>query len=165
MVEAKTEYLNRMNPQQAKELGERLRTRREELGLSLRDLERETGVDNGTIARIEQGAFGAPRPDKLSRIADSLGLSLADVFALAEYVVPDDLPTFTPYLRSKYRDLPAPAVEELERSFKRLAKRHGFDPDGPTLGEDEQPEPKPTKSKKGGDHGTPATQPGKRRRS
>src|SRR5437870_5240835 len=103
-----------MNPQQAKELGDRLRARREELGLSQRDLEAQTGVDNATITRIERGAFSAPRPDKLTRLADALGLSLADVFALAEYVVPDELPTFTPYLRSKYRDLPPPAVEELE---------------------------------------------------
>jgi transcriptional regulator with XRE-family HTH domain len=154
-----------MNPEQAKVLGRRLRTRREQLGLSLRDLERLAGVDNGTIVRIEQGAFAAPRPDKLSRIADALGLSLADVFALAEYVVPRELPTFTPYLRSKYRNLPAPAVEELERSFKRIAKRHGLDPDGPAPGEDEQPETKPTKAKKGGDHGKPTPQPSKRRSS
>ena len=153
-----------MDQEQAKELGRQLRSRREELRLSLRDLEQQTGIDNGTIARIEQGAFQAPRPDKLSRIADALGLSLADVFALAEYVAPDELPTFAPYLRSKYRDLPAPAVEELERSFKRITKRHGFDPSGPAAGEDEQPEPKPTHSRKGGDHGKPAPQSGKRRR-
>ena len=64
----------RMNPKQAKELGKRLRARREELELSLRDLERLSGVDNGTLTRIEQGAFAAPRPDKLARIAEALGL-------------------------------------------------------------------------------------------
>lgn len=154
-----------MNPKQAKELGRQLRARREELGLSLRDLEKLTDVDNGTIVRIEQGAFAAPAPDKLSRIADALKLSLADVFALAEYSTPNALPSFAPYLRTKYRDLPVPAVEELERSFKRIAKRHGYDPAGPAPGEDEQPEPKPTKPKKGGDHGTPTTQSGVNRRS
>ncbi len=150
-----------MNPQQAKELGRRLRVRREELDLSVRELARRAGVDNTTIVRIERGAFAAPRPDKLSRIADALDLSLADVFALAEYVAPNELPAFAPYLRSKYRHLPTPAVEELERSFKRIVKRHGFDPEGPAPGEDEQPEPKPTKSKKGGNHGRRATQAGK----
>lgn len=154
-----------MDQEQARELGRQLRSRRDELGLSVRDLEKLTGVDDGTIVRIEQGAFAAPAPDKLSRIAEALKLSLADIFALAEYSVPSELPTFTPYLRSKYRDLPAPAVEELERSFRRIARRHGFDPEGPAVGEDEQPEPKPTKSRKGGDHGTPATQSAKRRRS
>jgi transcriptional regulator with XRE-family HTH domain len=154
-----------MNPEQARELGRQLRARRDELGLSVRDLAKLAELDNGTIVRIEQGAFAAPRPDKLSRIAEALGLNLADVFALADYSVPSELPSFSPYLRTKYRDLPVPAVEELERSFKRIAKRHGFDPAGPTPGEDEQPEPKPTKSKKGGDHGKSATQPGSRRRS
>jgi transcriptional regulator with XRE-family HTH domain len=154
-----------MNPEQAKELGRQLRARREELGLSVRDVERLADVDNGTIVRIEQGAFAAPRPDKLSRMAEALGLNLADVFALADYSVPSELPSFAPYLRTKYRDLPAPAVEELERSFQRIAKRHGFDPDGPAVGEDEEPEPKPTKSKKGGDHGNPTPQSSKRSRA
>lgn len=93
-----------------------------------------------TIVRLEQGAFAEPRPETLRVVAEALGVSLADVFAMADYVVPDELPAFTPYLRTKYRDLPAPAVEELERSFKRIAKRHGFNPAGPAPGEDEQPE-------------------------
>lgn len=134
-----------MDEQQAKALGSRLRTRREELGLSARDLERMADVDNGTIVRIEQGAFAAPRPDKLSRIAEALRLPLADVFALAEYVVPDELPTFAPYLRAKYRELPAKAVNELERYFDDLATRYGIDPAGPAPGEDEALERKPRK--------------------
>ena len=141
-----------MDQEQAKELGLLLRRRREELGLSARDLEGLAEVDNGTIVRIEQGAFAAPRPDKLSRIADALGLSLADVYSLAEYAVPSDLPSFRPYLRAKYRDLPADAIAQLERSFTRLAKRHGFDPAGPAPGEDEQPDEPPTKETRGGRH-------------
>lgn len=155
----------RMNPEQAKELGRQLRSRREELELSLRDLERLAGVDNGTIARIEQGAFAAPAPDKLSRIADALGLSLADVFALADYASPNELPSFQPYLRTKYRGLPTEAVEQLERSFQRLVKRHGLDAAGPAPGEDEQPEEQPTKAKKGGSHAPTNTPTPKDRRA
>lgn len=134
-----------MNPDQAKELGRQLRARRDQLGLSVRDLEKLAGVDNGTIVRIEQGAFAAPAPDKLSRIAEALKLSLANVFALAEYVIPDDLPTFAPYLRTKYRALPPKAVAELERYFDDLAGRYGIDPAGPAPGEDETPQPKKRK--------------------
>ena len=130
-----------MKPKQAKKLGRYLRDRRNELGLSVRDLEEIAEVSNATIVRFEQGAFAAPAPDKLSRIAEALKLSLADVFALAGYAVPSDLPTFNGYLRTKYRGLPAPAVAELERSFARVAKRHGFNPDGPAPGEDERSEP------------------------
>src|SRR5581483_11449573 len=147
-----------MDDQQAKELGRRLRERREALGLSARELAERASTTHTTVVRLEQGAFDTPAPDKLSRIAEALELSLADVFALADYSVPSELPSFRPYLRTKYRDLPAPAVEELERSFRRIAKRHGFDPDGPNPGEDEQPEPMPTKPKRGGDHAKPATQ-------
>ena len=148
-----------MDQEQARELGRQLRERREAFGLSTRELAERAGTTHTTVARLEQGAFDSPAPDKLSRIADALKLNLADVFALAEYIAPRQLPTFAPYLRTKYRKLPAPAVEELERSFKRIAKRHGFDPDGPAPGQDEQPERKPTQATKGGDHAKPKSQP------
>jgi transcriptional regulator with XRE-family HTH domain len=154
-----------MNPKQAKALGKFFKQHRTALGLSTRALAAQCGIDMATIVRLEQGAFAEPRPDTLRVVAEALGVSLADVFAMAVYAIPTDLPAFAPYLRSKYRDLPPPALKELERSFAQIAERYGLDAAGPAPGEDEQPEPKPTKSKKGGDHGRPATQPGKRRRS
>src|SRR5438445_10105551 len=117
-----------MNPKQAKALGKFLKERRAALDLSTHQLAALSRIDQATIVRLEQGAFAEPRPDTLRVVAEALGVSLADVFAMADYVVPDELPAFSPYLRSKYRDLPAPAVDELERSFKRITKRHGFDP-------------------------------------
>lgn len=96
-------------------------------------------MNDATIVRIEQGAFAAPRPDKLSRIAGVLGFSLADVFALADYAVPDDLPSFQPYLRSKYRDMPTDAIDDLEKAFARIVRKHGYQPEGPREGEDEVP--------------------------
>jgi transcriptional regulator with XRE-family HTH domain len=128
-----------VEPKQAKELGRRLRARREELGLSTRQLAERADIDDATVVRIEQGAFAAPRPDKLSRIAEALDLSLADVFGLADYTVPGDLPSFQPYLRSKYRDMPAGAVDDLHKAFARIARKHGYHPDGPRDGEDEAP--------------------------
>jgi transcriptional regulator with XRE-family HTH domain len=147
-----------VEPKQAKDLGRLLRRRREELGLSKMQLARQVGTNDATIFRIEEGQFTAPAPDKLSRIAEVLALSLADVFALADYSIPSDLPSFQPYLRTKYRDLPPEAVEQLDRAFQRLAKRHGLDAAGPAPGEDEQPEEQPTKRKKGGRH-APTTKP------
>lgn len=128
-----------MEPDQAQRLGQTIRARREELGLSQRQLAAQTGVNDATIVRIERGVFGAPAPDKLSRIAEALDLSLADVFALADYVVPADLPSFQPYLRSRYRELPDEAIEDLDRAFARIVKKHGYTPDGPMDGEDESP--------------------------
>lgn len=136
---AKRSTYTTMEPKQAKELGKRLRARREELGLSLRQLAERAETTDTTIIRIEQGAYAAPAPDKLSRIAAALDLSLADVFALAEYAVPDDLPSFQPYLRSKYRDMPREAVDDLNKAFHRIVRKHGYDPAGPEDGEDEAP--------------------------
>lgn len=149
-----------MNEEQARALGAFLREHRTALGLSTRAVAAESGVDMATIVRLEQGAFAEPKPDTLRGVAEALGVSLADVFALADYTVPSELPNFQPYLRSKYRELPSPALEELERSFRRIARKHGYDPDGPMAGEDEQPEPSPTTArsqKKGGDHDTNQT--------
>ena len=139
MIAAKRSTSTNVEPDQAKRLGHTLRTRREELGLSQRQLAAEAGVSDATIVRIEQGAFGAPAPDKLSRIAEALEMSLADVFALADYVVPTDLPSFQPYLRSRYRDMPDAAITDLDGAFARIVKKHGYQPEGPSKGEDEQP--------------------------
>ena len=136
---AKRSTYTKVEQEQAKELGQRLRARREELGLSLRQLAERAETTDTTIIRIEQGAYAAPAPDKLSRIAAALDLSLADVFALAEYAVPDDLPSFQPYLRSKYRDMPHEAVDDLNKAFDRIVRKHGYDPAGPQAGEDEAP--------------------------
>ncbi len=134
-----------MIPEQARALGKFLKERRTALGLSTRALAARSGVDMATVVRLEQGAFVEPRPDTLRVIAKALGVSLADVFALADYVVPSELPTFTPYLRAKYRSLPRKAIAELEQYFDDLSARYGLDPAGPAPGEDEAPEPKKRK--------------------
>jgi transcriptional regulator with XRE-family HTH domain len=125
---------------QVKRLGELLRNRRESLGLSQRQIAERAGVNDATIVRIEHDEINAPAPDKLSRIAEALGLPLADVFALARYVVPNELPSFTPYLRTRYHGMPDAAIADLDDAFARIVKQHGYRPEGPTAGEDETPE-------------------------
>jgi transcriptional regulator with XRE-family HTH domain len=128
-----------MTPEQAKALGQQLKSRREELSLSTHRLAELAEIDQATVSRLEAGIITAPRPDKLSRLAKVLGLSGADIFALADYTVPQDLPTLKPYLRSKYRDIPAEDVEKIEAYAARLAKKHGVRVSEPAPGEDEQP--------------------------
>jgi transcriptional regulator with XRE-family HTH domain len=126
-----------MNDQPVRRLGAFLQARREELGLSARQLASRAATDQTTINRIEQGLIAAPRPDKLARIAEALGLNLADVYVHAGYAVPKDLPSFKPYLRAKYGDLPTGEIEKIETYAARLAKKHGVRLDGPAPGEDE----------------------------
>jgi transcriptional regulator with XRE-family HTH domain len=130
-----------MDQDRAKRFGRWLREQRKAAGLSKTELARRSGTTDGTIVRIEQGAFEAPSPHKLARIAEALKLSLADVYSMAGYATPDDLPSFQPYLRRKYGDMPAPAVADLEAAFRQIASKHGYDPQGPQPGEDETPDP------------------------
>jgi transcriptional regulator with XRE-family HTH domain len=129
--------IRNMDEKQAKALGRVLRERRESLGLSLRQLGRQTDLPDVTILRFEQGAYAAPAPDKLARVAEAVGLSLADVYAMADYAIPGELPTLKPYLRTKYRALSPDDVEAIERYASRLAKKHGVSLSGPAAGEDE----------------------------
>jgi transcriptional regulator with XRE-family HTH domain len=126
-----------MDDKQAQNLGKVLREKREAMGLSLRQLGKIVELPDVTVLRFEQGAYAAPAPDKLARVAAALGMSLADVFALADYAVPSDLPSFMPYLRTKYRGLPAEDAEAIERYAQKLAKKHGLSLSGPAPGEDE----------------------------
>jgi transcriptional regulator with XRE-family HTH domain len=143
-----------MNPQQAKKLGRHLRKTREALGLSAREVARRTGLGDSTIVRIEQGAFPTPNPETLGRIASVLGVNLADVYVMADYPVPNELPTLRPYLRARYGRLPASAADEIEAYAQRLAQKHGVDLAGPAPGEDEAAGPRATPrqrtTKKGG---------------
>lgn len=116
-----------MDKEQAKRFGALIRARRHELGLSTYDVGNEIGSTNSTIMRIEQGAFAAPRPDKLARIAEVLDLSLADVFAGAGYVVPDQLPSFRTYLVTRYRNLSETSVDELVALFDSFNGAHSVD--------------------------------------
>ena len=86
------------------------------------------GARNSTVVRLEQGAFAAPSPDKLARIAEVLGITLADVYGHAGYAVPDDLPEFHAYLPARYRDMPKAAVKELTDLFDSLVVRHSLTP-------------------------------------
>jgi transcriptional regulator with XRE-family HTH domain len=141
-----------MPPDKAKKLGQYLKAQREVRGLGSRELARLAGIDDSAIVRIEQGLIAAPHPEKLAKIARALGIELGEVYRHADYPLPD-LPSLKPYLRAKYRDLPAEAAERIEAYAERLARQHGVDLTGPAPGEDETPEEptrKPARARKGG---------------
>ena len=114
-----------------------IRNHRIALGISAGELARRAGVTTGTITRLELGQISSPRAESLRSIAEALGVPASDLFVTAEWLPKNELPTFSPYLRSKYKDLPSAAKQELERSFAQVAKKYGYDPAGPAPGEDE----------------------------
>src|SRR5262245_32936049 len=117
-----------MNPRQAKKLGAFVRSAREAAGLSQLALGEAVGVPNSTILRLERGENLNPRPDLLSNIADVVHIDLADLFALAGYSAPRQLPHLQPYLRTKYQDLTERDIAEIARYAERLMKQRGIDP-------------------------------------
>ena len=137
-----------VTPQQAKRLGSYLRRHREARALSTHQLGALVGVPNSTIVRLERGENLVPRPNMLSDIAEALRLKLGDLYAMADYAVPSDLPNLTPYLRTKYRSLSEGDVKAISVYAARLAKQRGVDLNGPAPGEDEQPETPRTRTMK-----------------
>lgn len=129
-----------MTPEQAKILGQTLKARRQELALSTHRVAKLAGMDQATVSRLEAGSILAPAPDKLSRLAQALDLSGADLFALADYTVPTDLPALKPYLRAKYRHLSAEDIEKIDAYTAELASKYGAGPSEPAPGEDEASE-------------------------
>ncbi len=135
-----TEEYSQMSPDAASHLAQLLKAARVKLGLSIREVGARSGITNSNIVRLEQGIIPNPRPETLKALADVLELDLADVFTSIGYVQPKGLPSLTPYLRSKYGDMPESAVQELQAYFTKLAKKHGMHTDqfsGPRPGEDE----------------------------
>ena len=119
--------------------GKLLQSRREALGLSVREAARRAEVDKGTVSRIEQGQIPNPRPENIKAIAQVLRIPVSDLFAVAGWMPKDELPTLRPYLRTKY-NLTAKEMKEIEEDFARITKEKGIsfnEYDGPIDGEDE----------------------------
>ena len=126
-----------MDETSAKRFGDYLRRHRKDQKLTSRGLAEKAGIDIATLVRLEQGKYRTPRPDTLKGLATALGQPLADVFAMADYVVPYDLPTMTPYLRAKYADLPEEAISSMDAYFQTLLDQYGLDLNGPAAHEDD----------------------------
>ncbi|AGB22132.1 putative transcriptional regulator [Mycobacterium sp. JS623] len=129
-----------MTPEQTVHLINLLASKRAEAGLSTAEVARRAGVDVGTVWRIEQGQIANPRPESLQVIGEVLGIPASDLFATVGWVPPKELPTMRPYLRTKYRALPADARQEIEAHFNAVARKYGISfnqNEGPVDGEDE----------------------------
>src|SRR6476661_6915992 len=62
------------------ELGRAIRRRREELGLSLRDVANETAVSASTLSRIENGT-GKPDADNIARLTSWLDVPMERILS------------------------------------------------------------------------------------
>lgn len=128
-----------MKPQKdMHKLGELIQTSREKAGLSARKLEQISGLDHSYISKLEKGAYQSVLPDNLNKLAEALDIQPVDLFTLAGYPAVDELPSFGPYLRTRYgEELPADAREALTEMFEVLSRSQG---NGAEAVDDEEPE-------------------------
>lgn len=123
--------------QEANNLGERIERARDAHQWSMGELARRSNIDRTTISRIESGD-STPTTETLTALATALRVSPNDLLGMSSrksLIAP--LPSFSPYMRSKYSELPPEAVDDLERHFQLLAEKHGVTGFGPQPGEDE----------------------------
>lgn len=137
------ENVSNMHHKSGTQLGEYIQRHRVARGLSGREFARKIEADTAYVVRLERGDYRAPRPDLLARIAQTLKLPLSDVYAIAGYVVPCDLPSLIPYLRTRYGQLSDEGITALDGYFLKIATSEGLDLSGPAPGEDEQPFTRP----------------------
>ena len=70
------------------ELGRAIRRRREDLGLSLRDVANETAVSASTLSRIENGT-GKPDADNIARLTSWLDVPMERILSGRNHSHPD----------------------------------------------------------------------------
>lgn len=73
-------------------LGSLLRSARTRLGLSLREVERRTGISNGYLSLLETGNARKPSPEFLAKLAEVYGTSYELLMELAGYQAPQPVP-------------------------------------------------------------------------
>ncbi len=76
--------------QQHQTLGEVLQVARGRKQLSLRAVEKATGISNAYLSQLESGKIQQPSPVNLHKLSELYDLSYAEVLGLAGYPVPSE---------------------------------------------------------------------------
>lgn len=119
-------------------LGKAVAKYRMKLGISASELGRRTGLNTATITRTELGEIASAKVETVQVIAKALNVPMTQLLAESQIIGDADLPAITPYLRTKYKDLPPAAIQEIEAHFETIAAKHGITNfDGPAPGDDE----------------------------
>ena len=123
--------VNNSRPQWRR-LADMLKQRRLALGLSASEVARRAGIDKHTYINLENAERGRPAMESVQVIADALAIPIADVFAITGWLPRTELPSFRPYLRTKYNHMPEAALKDMEAYFDDIASRYQVS-DGPKI--------------------------------
>lgn len=101
-----------------------LRQARSVAGLTLRDVERETGISNAYISQLESGQVKQPSPHQLHKLSAVYQLDYGDLLESAGYVLPVRKTETRQTRRSMYlrgeEDLTPEEREKVEEYIARL---------------------------------------------
>jgi len=114
--------MNERRDDQPETLGEYVRQKREEAGLSQRQLAQEAGVSFSNISRLESGFHTNPSPGLLKNIADVLDIDLAELLGYLGIAV-TGTGSLNDYLRRDY-DLPDEGVAEAKKAIEQIAQKY-----------------------------------------
>ncbi|WP_250277249.1 helix-turn-helix domain-containing protein [[Clostridium] colinum] len=101
-----------MNEKELNSIASRLKSRREELGLSLESLANKTGLSRSTLQRYETGSIANIPLDKLEILSKGLDLSVTEFLGLKDNVYDD-----SPIIRTVARNM-----KQLSEEDQKLAK-------------------------------------------
>lgn len=113
------------------DFGRRIRSRREELKISLRSLAAQLGVSGAYLSKMERGKESVPSRGRIIQLANALKMDVDELFALAEKTAPDvaeylrsttGMPAFLRTAREKQV-----TVEEMQDALRRVLEGRGKD--------------------------------------
>lgn len=113
-----------MMPPENRQFADLIADRRKAAGLTMDELAARIGVAKSNVHYWESGG-GLRNADVLQPLAEALGVSYEDLAVAAGYSRGEGLPSFTPYLRTKYGALPEEALAEAEQFFEKLTEQYG----------------------------------------
>ena len=102
-------------------LGDYLRAARTRAGLSVRELERLTGVANGYLTKLETGFKANPSAEVLIKLADALELDTSELLAFIGVKPSSVLPPADIYFRKRY----GMTEEQARQAAELIEERYG----------------------------------------
>lgn len=108
-----------MSTSNLQQLGDVIRSAREERGLTVRALGESAKVSASMVTRLETAQLPQPRANHLAALARVLEIDVEDLYAYAGLTAAEALPELPAYLRAKY-NLPPTAAARFEELMREL---------------------------------------------
>jgi transcriptional regulator with XRE-family HTH domain len=118
------------NSEEPSDLGRFVRERREAAGLSQRQLALAASVSVSNISRLESGFHPTPSLELLRRVAEVLGIDMAELLSYRGIPMPEGSAGLKIYLRRQY-GLPEEGVAEVQEAVERISAKYRKTKDSP----------------------------------